>query len=370
MSSLSTTLTACLDDLARRIDEAEEERVQQAWVNFLENRCTEAVFVPPGRVPKAPQVDWPKVVINDALHDPQLMVLDQLRDVSNTLANGGGNALCVRCNYGVSIMTSQLGCEVVEMPREQGNTPTTLDLGHGGDKLAAIHAALDRGVPDHRAGQGAQVFDTGELFLEIFERWPVLGRWVWLYHPDTQGPMDNAELAWGSDIFMAFYDEPGLVHRFLDLMTEHYLAFLRKWFALVRGRGPYSTHWGLMIKGQIVLRDDSLMNLSPEIYREFIKDREAGCLRELGGGMIHFCGRGDHFIADMSELRSMGLTAINMSQPHLNTMETIYQQTVDRGLMLIGFNGDWAQKAIDQHRPLRGRVQCQQLGSGAASHFR
>lgn len=350
---MNDVLIRCMDDLASRIDEDQESAIHAAWEGFLNGNVTEGYFKPPVRMPVAPNVDWPVYPVNDTLHDPQLMVLDQFRRVSDVLTQGGHAILNVRCNYGVSILTSQLGCEVIEMPVGQDNTPTTQAL-TGED---AIRDAIEKGVPDLRAGQGGDVWDTAELFLQIMEQWPVLGRWVSLYHPDAQGPMDNAELAWGSEIFMAFYDVPERVHAFLDLMTEHYIAFLGKWFELVPPKSN-NAHWGHKHQGNIVLRDDSLMNLSPDIFAEFIRDREARCLRELGGGMIHFCGRGDHFIALMSQMQTDGLSAINMSQPHLNDMETIYTHTVDKGIKLIGFDAEWAQKAVTSGRKIHGRIAC------------
>jgi hypothetical protein len=358
---MNEVLRRCLDDLSARIDEQEEDRLTAAWADFLEGRCRANPFVPPTRKPKPPTVAWPDIHVGDnaVLHDRDTMMLAQFKAVSDILAGGYDSTLSVRCNYGIAIMASQLGCEVVEMPPQQFNTPTAWHLSHSrpdGDSVAAAREAVQRGMPDLRAGQGGDVFDTGEAFLDVLAQWPVLGRRVNLIHPDAQGPMDNAEVAWGSDIFMAFYDEPELVRAFLDLMSDHYIAFLKKWFALVPPTSPYSRHWGLMLKGQIVLRDDSLMNLSPEIYRDFIRDREARCLRELGGGMIHFCGRGDHFIADMAAIQADGLTAVNVSQPHLNNMDLVYPHTVDRGLAMIGFMGDWATKARAAGRDLRGRV--------------
>jgi hypothetical protein len=350
---MNKQLCQCLDDLANRIDEKQEEAVHASWDAFLANRITDEIFTPIKRASSPTRVDWPTTPVNQTLHDPQLMAMSQFKGVSDVLEKGGNSLLNVRCNYGVSIMTSQLGCQVVEMPDGQDNTPTTMAL--NGEE--ALRDTIQKGVPNLRNGQGADVWDTAELFLEIQDKWPVLGRWVSLYHPDTQGPMDNAELAWGSEIFLAFYDSPQLVHDFLELMTEHYLAFMSKWFEMVKP-GANNVHWGLKHAGTIVLRDDSLMNLSPEIYKEFIRDREARCLRELGGGMIHFCGRGDHFIALMSQMKGDGLTAINMSQPHLNDMEMIYQYTVDQGIKIIDLDPAWVQKAVDLGRRLYGHVAC------------
>lgn len=79
-------------------------------------------------------------------------------------------------------------------------------------------------------------------------------------------------------------------------------------------------------------------------------------LDEFGGGAIHFCGRGSHYIAHMARLH--GLHAIAMSQPEYNDMEAIYQHTVDRGIKLLGLKREAAEQALARGRDLYGQVHC------------
>ena len=105
-----------------------------------------------------------------------------------------------------------------------------------------------------------------------------------------------------------------------------------------------------------MLRDDSAMNLSPRMFDTFIKPYDGRLLREFGGGAIHFCGRGDHYIKRASEIE--GLTTINMSQPEYNKMDVIFDNTVDKGINIVGLPRDAAEAALSQGRDLRGRVHC------------
>jgi hypothetical protein len=216
-------------------------------------------------------------------------------------------------------------------------------------------AVLDAGLPALREGLGGKVFECAARFQGIFRAYPGIGRHVDLYHPDTQGPVDIAEVVWGSDFFLALYEEPELVRKLLALITDTYAAFLREWYRAAPP-GPYSTHWGLMYKGRLMIRNDSLMNLSPKVYTDLVRPLDQKLFDEFGGGAVHFCGRGDHYIAAMSEMR--GLTAINMSQPHLNDMEKIYRSTVNKGIKLIGFDRTTAEKAKAEGRLPKGQVQC------------
>jgi hypothetical protein len=83
----------------------------------------------------------------------------------------------------------------------------------------------------------------------------------------------------------------------------------------------WATHWGMMHAGKIMMRTDSGMNFSPNMYEEFFRPYDQRLLNELGGGAVHFCGRGSHYIASMCSMDRM--YAIQLSQPHLNEMETI-----------------------------------------------
>ena len=64
------------------------------------------------------------------------------------------------------------------------------------------------------------------------------------------------------------------------------------------------------------------MNLSPDFYREFALKYDRYLLDHYGGGVVHFCGRGDHYIDILASVKS--LVGVNISQPHLNDMDKIY----------------------------------------------
>ena len=75
------------------------------------------------------------------------------------------------------------------------------------------------------------------------------------------------------------------------------------------------------------------MNLSPDLYREFAVPYDTKLYERFGGGAMHFCGRGDHYIEALSEVPR--LTGVNLAQPEYNDMETIYKHTVDKGIKIL-----------------------------------
>ena len=345
-------LQRCLEDLERRIDDGVEARLYADWRDFVDGGFTGDIFSPNRNNSDHPGFDWPQVRVNGTLTDIDAMLLQQYGACSDLLEQGTDQLLCVRANYGTAILPSLFGVEYFIMDDELNTLPTNWPIAGG---LDGIKALLDRGLPDMNLGYGEKVFQVGERFMEIAKAYPKIGRHVHIYHPDLQGPMDVCELLWGSEIFVDIMDEPELVKDLLELVTETYIRFLRKWDAIVSPpTDGYAVHWAMLHKGHIMLRDDSAMNFSPDMYREFIMPHDQRLLKEFGGGALHFCGRGDHYITLAAEMS--GLSAVNMSQPEYNDMEVIFQNTIDKGLRLLRLTRAAAEEALATGRALHGSV--------------
>lgn len=342
-----------LCDLERRVDPAGEAALDAQWRAFLDGRRGDTpIFTPRRPAASPPGIAWPTVPINDALEDSSLMALRELAGASAHLAAGDGAPLAVRCNYGTGILPSLFGAELFFMDRALDTLPTSRPLPGGRE---AIRRLLDAALPDLRAGWGARVWDMADFFVTLLAPYPKLRRFVQIYHPDLQGPMDVCELLWGSALFLDLHDEPDLLRALLDRVTETYERFMDEWLRRFPVRDGVSAHWALMHRGAIMLRDDSAMNFSPEMFGEFIAPWDGRLLTRFSGA-IHFCGRGSHYISQAARLP--GLTGIQLSQPHLNDMETIYANTVDRGIPLLNFDRATAESALAAGRDLHGRVHC------------
>jgi hypothetical protein len=352
-----------VSDLERQIDVEQEARLLAEWIEFTENRCPDVVFSPRRRTAMRPRVAWPDVNVSDAIHDEDLMFLQQLGQCAGMLhaskedAPLTGQLLWVRANYGTGILPSCFGAKLFIMDRDLNTLPTTLPMGRD-----AISRLLDHGPPEPSAGLGATVFHFGERLAGIMRHHPAIAAAVHVVHPDLQGPMDVAELLWGSDIFVDVFDQPERVKALLDLICETYMVFLKTWYDLFPPPlEQYAVHWGMLHKGRIMLRNDSAVNFSPEMYEEFIKPYDQRLLDALGGGAIHFCGRGEHFIAAMTGSRE--LHAVNMTQPELNDMDVVFANTVDRGIKLLNLHPEATAAAVREGRDLKHQVHC----SGSAS---
>ena len=314
-----------LEDIESRIDVDQEEEILSFWNDWSHHRAgSSALPVHLRGIPS--KLDWPSININDALVDDELMVIKEFGRVNHTLSRKGAFCLRVRANYGVANIATAFGAPLFVMPRETDTLPNVVKLGP-----EACAALLDKPLPDKLSGNFQHVMRVGKLFKQIGERYPKIGKYVHCEQPDLQGPMDNLELLWGSELFYALYDEPETMHALLSRISDLIEVEIDEWLKLFPenvGRANYFRH---REKGSLVVRDDSAMNLSPAFYDEFIAPYD-GRLMKKYGGIVHFCGRGDHFIDHLAKLE--GLNGINMSQPHLNNMEKVFACTIDQGLHL------------------------------------
>ena len=313
---LSAYTVALLEDIEGRIDPEAEDDYQAQWQAFWSDRTDAAVFTPIRRRISPPGLALKEIHINDALHDLELMLDFELELLSKKLAKPSA-ALGVRANYGTGIMTSLFGAPLFEMPRETKTLPTTRSL----EDTDEVIRRIEKGIPDLGGGFGGRVLAFGELCAEVFEKYPKIKKYVSIYHPDTQGTLDIAELLWGQEMFYAMYDDEDLVHSVLRGITDTYKAFMDRWYGIVPQRDGLAVHWEIMHKGKILLRLDSAMNISREFYEAFSKPYDRELLDYYGGGCMHFCGRGDHYISSLCEIE--GLYGFNLSQPHLNDMSVI-----------------------------------------------
>lgn len=333
------SVEAYLEDLEAQINPEIEEDLLAQWRRFCRGQCPDDIFVPKRKAASPRKLQWPKFSANAALDDYDKMLLQQLDTCSWTIHSAGGNMLGVRSNYGVPILAMPFGCELFMMEESTNTLPNCHPLG-----TEKFHEVIERGMPsiDHPYLQ--KVWEMGRRYMEIRRKYPKIAKYIFVYHPDFQGPMDVMELAWGSDMFLGFVDEPGFVHRALTVITDFYIAALRRWQSIVpNSDAEVSCHWNLMQPGQIMIRDDSAMNLPPDYFQEFIRPYDQRLLDTFGGGCIHACGRVDHYSPAFRDMP--GLKAFNMSQPHLNNMEQVYHDTVDQGILLVGFPSGTAKEA-------------------------
>ena len=348
---LSQYTLSLLDDIEKRIIPENEEDFVEQWKKFWNGEIEDTLFVPKRKIVSQSGIEVKDININDAIEDYELMLDMQLAGISAALGKTK-EAIGTRANYGTGIMTSLFGAELFVMDRKHNTLPTTRSF----NDTEVIRKIVDDGMPALDSALGKKVFEYGEFYLEVIKNYPKIAKYVFMYHPDTQGPLDVAELLWGGEMFYALYDEPELVHGLMELITNTYIAFLEKWFRMFLNREDINVHWNFWMRGAICLRNDSAVNLAPSQYEEFVLEYDKRVLEHFGGGMMHYCGKGDQFVGLVTE--NTIVSGVHLSQPHLNDMNKVFGATVDKGVRLLALAPETAQEYAKKPHALKGMIYC------------
>ena len=293
------------------------------------------------------QVDWPPLVAQsefgrrwalpkpwnqfeyytyrEAFHDPKAMLQNQLLGrVVPGLILKDDNPLAIRNDHGTIQIASLLGGSWY-MHENDYPWVECLDSAQAVRDLAESEQTIDweKGV----IGPSTQ---TLEFYRETLSHYPQCQEAIQISLPDLQGPIDTAEMLWGSDLLLALLDDPELACKLMDKIVRTMLTvseYYRK-FAHDRLEPFANTQHGYNIPGRLLIRNDSSILVSPETYRQVIAPQDSTLLEGVGSGSIHFCGNGEHLIEAMLEIPH--LRGLDCGQPEMMDTERIYALCQER----------------------------------------
>jgi hypothetical protein len=234
----------------------------------------------------------------------------------------------IRANFGTVLIASMFGARVEQFDE---NPPWAVQRGEGDVSLEAIP---DRNPLDFTRGWCPRVIEMYQFFHETLRAYPQLKPLIKIVLPDLQAPFDNLEIIVGSRVFVDLHSRPASVTRALRTLAEAQVGFARHVLPFVTdGPDGFAHQHATMIRGRILLRDDSVLLMSPEMYRDLITPPDEFVLRELGGGGIHACGNvGQHADAFMGVPSAL---CLDFGQSELNDVDAIYRRAQTRKISLI-----------------------------------
>ena len=206
----------------------------------------------------------------------------------------------VRANFGTVVIASLFGAHVEQVAE---NPPWVRHL--PGQEIG-LDAILDRDPLDFSQGCCPRVVETCQFYQHVLNEYPALRDLIRIILPDLQGPFDNLELIVGSEIFVQLYTCPEQVQAALHAMATAQVGLARHLQPyLTDGPEGYAHQHAVTIKGQVLVRADSVILMSPQMYGELIAQHDEYVLHELGGGGMHTCGKADQHVDALLSLPSV-----------------------------------------------------------------
>ena len=258
----------------------------------------------------------------------------------------------IRTNFGCVLIASLFGARVEQV---EDNPPWVRHF----ETLEDFERVLDRDPCDLSQGWCPRVIEWMEFYRSVLDGYPTLQRCIRVVLPDLQGPIDTAELLRGSELYLDFYDRPDTVQRVLAAAATAQVHLARRLSRLTTdGPEGFCHQHAKMLAGHILVRDDSSIMISANMYREHIAPHDEFVLREMGGGGVHSCGNMNHLIDEMLSLPS--IRSLDFGQSEMNDIDAIYAKAEDRKIALI-------RVMVPEEQLTTGRV-LERFGTGVVLH--
>jgi hypothetical protein len=233
----------------------------------------------------------------------------------------------VRANFGTVIIASLFGAAV----EQRDDNPPWVRHFKTLDEFTSI---FDCDPFDFSQGICRQVTERYQFYRDIIAGYPNLQQCLKIVLPDLQGPLDSLELLRGSALYEDFIMEPEMVENGLQLMARAQSGFAKHLRQFVTdGPEGYSHQHAAMIPGNILIRNDSAIMISPEMYAGQVALHDEYVLHESGGGGVHSCGKIDFNIPEIFRLPS--LTCFDFGQSYMNNIEEVYGLALAAEISLI-----------------------------------
>lgn len=232
----------------------------------------------------------------------------------------------IRANFGTVLIASLLGGRVEQ---RDDSPPWVRHFETEVDFLSIFDHENDLRTD----GMAGRVPDTYRVYRDILAGYPNLFKCLNIVLPDLQGPLDTLELLRGSEIYMDFLINPELVDKALSLIADIQVRFANELDPLISSNHPgYSFQHNVLIKGNILIRNDSAIMIDPLMYRNQVAPYDELVLRSMGGGGIHSCGKIDFNIPKILDLPS--ITCFDFGQSYLNDMARVYSMAAGKRIPL------------------------------------
>jgi hypothetical protein len=325
LTELLANLSAKLDS-RQQAESGERHRRALAWESG--NRLPLVIRHP--LPPDAHFQPWPHREIFD---HPAKMLFNELVHAFDTsiaaqLPAGDDLPWTIRANFGTVVIASLFGAPVEQV----GDNPPWVRPDDTNPRT--LKSLLEVDPADFSRGWVPRVIERYEYYRETLRGYPALQHAIRVVLPDLQGPVDSLELIIGSVLFTELHDHPDEVTAALRALAVAQVALAKRLAELTTdGPAGFAHQHATMIRGRILIRNDTAILISPEVYRRVVAPHDAFVLRELGGGGIHSCGVVARHAPAFLEVP--GVECFDFGQAELNDVAAVYRLAQARKIALI-----------------------------------
>jgi hypothetical protein len=291
------------------LGDLEEDRTFKLAENLLE-----------GGTATPEMVNYPHYTYSEQLASPEVMLYELLWEVLSWARTPSDTLLGVRPSLAFLLPT----CFGISYKITKEGTawfPESLSL----------EAALDADVDDlARRGEVPRILE----FLAYFRDNVPAG--VQTCCPVAVGPITQTDVLLGTQIWTLFYDQPKKVRALIEKVTSAIIEVLRLCKDAI-GEPMDSLSFGSLHLscGGVKIGSDSMVMMSPDMFRDFVQPSIVKLCETFSGGLHHSCGYYPGHFDVLCETE--GLTAINLGQPEMWNHDQVVSRCHENGMIYYGY---------------------------------
>lgn len=265
-----------------------------------------------GGTPTPEIKDYPHVNFKEQIASPEAMLYEALWEVLSWARTPSDAQLSIRPNLAF-IMPTCFGMK--HRVNDEGGAWFTEQL--------SINEAIDTDLDEiENLGDVPLVLEHLKFFRDN------VPEGIEISCPIAVGPLSQTDYIIGESIWTSFFDHPEKLHRLIDKVTDAMITLL-KLYKQTLGQPIEILRTGplYLSPGGVKVSNDSMVMLSPAMFKDFIQPAIDKLYKTFSGGYHHSCGFYPDHLDILCKIES--LSTINFGQPELwdmpDAVERIYQ---------------------------------------------
>lgn len=272
--------------------------------------------------------DWPTFTFDHIWNDYAAMLLNELQPVYESVRIKDDKVFTIRPNLSQIFVPSLFGAEASFSLINEDSMPSI----HKPPTKEQLIDVMEQGVDFKNHWTIVRYCEIINVWRELLSAYPKLSKVARFSLPDLQGPFNLYFLLRGADAYMDLFDDTEFTHCMMGFITDR-LIDITNYLADYIGSSKQGYYWNYSYPGIIRNVDDNAVLISKEQYNEFVHPYNLKLSRECGGGIHHYCGKGDHIIDDIMSIRS--IHGLNFGNPEQQDWDMVYEKALKYKVVLL-----------------------------------
>ena len=274
------------------------------------------------------KIDWPSFPFGQMWNDYGGMLLNELRPVYESIKLKDDKVFTLRPNLSQIVVPSLFGAEASYPDDQLDSMPAVKSLLNY-QQLKAINTDE---IDFQKHWIINKYCNIIKAWKELLSDFPKLTEAIHFSLPDLQGPFNLYFILRGTDAYTDLILDHDFTHNLMQKITT-ILINLTNYLSDFIGYSGNSYYWNYCYPGKIRNVDDNSIQISADLYKEFVLPYNQMLTQQCNGGIHHYCGKGDHIIDQIMNIK--GVKGLNFGNPEMQDWNNIYEKAQMHKVVLL-----------------------------------